>query len=235
VKCQAMENTYSKNSSIIPGKFNIYRSCIKSSIEVLKSIKFGLKIIHIYLTSIINFNYSIPFSIFYNTTKRKEIMLFAINYNYWNMCLPSHMICYLCIYVCLLPKSYITRGCHDRNRMVVEFTTTYAISAYHWYCEFESWSGRGVQHCDKVCQGLATGRWFSPGPMISSTNKTDRHDITEILLKVSVSGVKHHKTKPNLYSYSGFYTKYITIQIIQFIYLKIKFKNTFEPCYFGFG
>jgi hypothetical protein len=36
VKCQAMENTYSKNSSVIPGKFNIYRSCIKSSIEVLK-------------------------------------------------------------------------------------------------------------------------------------------------------------------------------------------------------
>jgi hypothetical protein len=31
-----MENTYSKNSSVIPGKFNIYRSCIKSSIEVLK-------------------------------------------------------------------------------------------------------------------------------------------------------------------------------------------------------
>ena len=27
VKCQAMENTYSKNSSVIPGKFNIYRSC----------------------------------------------------------------------------------------------------------------------------------------------------------------------------------------------------------------
>jgi hypothetical protein len=36
VKCQAMENTYSKNSSVIPGKFNIYRSCIKSPIEVLK-------------------------------------------------------------------------------------------------------------------------------------------------------------------------------------------------------
>ena len=35
VKCQAMENIYSKNSSVIPGKFNIYRSCIKSSIKVL--------------------------------------------------------------------------------------------------------------------------------------------------------------------------------------------------------
>jgi hypothetical protein len=36
---------------------------------------------------------------------------------------------------------------------------------------------------DKVCQWLATGRWCSPGPPVSSTNKTDRHDITEILLK----------------------------------------------------
>jgi hypothetical protein len=31
--------------------------------------------------------------------------------------------------------------------------------------------------CDKVCQWLATGQWFSPGPPVSSTNKTDRHDI----------------------------------------------------------
>jgi predicted metal-dependent hydrolase len=33
-----MENTYSKNISVIPGKFNIYRSCIKSSRDVLKYI-----------------------------------------------------------------------------------------------------------------------------------------------------------------------------------------------------
>jgi len=40
-----------------------------------------------------------------------------------------------------------------RNRMVVGFTSTYAISAYHhWCCEFGSLSGRGV--CDKVCQWL---------------------------------------------------------------------------------
>jgi hypothetical protein len=35
--------------------------------------------------------------------------------------------------------------------------------------------------CDKVCQWLPRGRWFSVGPPVSSTNKTDRHDITEIL------------------------------------------------------
>jgi hypothetical protein len=38
--------------------------------------------------------------------------------------------------------------------------------------------------CDQVCQWLSTGRWFSPGHPVSSTNKTDRHDITEVLLKV---------------------------------------------------
>ena len=39
--------------------------------------------------------------------------------------------------------------------------------------------------CDNVCQWLATGQWFSPVTSVSSTNKTDRHDITEILLKVA--------------------------------------------------
>ena len=35
----------------------------------------------------------------------------------------------------------------DRDRMVVGYTTTYAISPYHYLCcEFKSRSGRGVQH-----------------------------------------------------------------------------------------
>ena len=37
--------------------------------------------------------------------------------------------------------------------------------------------------CDKVFQWLATGRWFSPGPPVASTNKTDHHDITFYLLR----------------------------------------------------
>jgi hypothetical protein len=50
-------------------------------------------------------------------------------------------------------------------------------------------SGRGVFHLtlrDKVCQWLASGWWFSPGSSVSSTIKTDRHDITKILLKVAL-------------------------------------------------
>jgi hypothetical protein len=38
----------------------------------------------------------------------------------------------------------------------------------------------------KVCHGILTGRWFFPGPPVSSTNKTDTHDIVEILLKVAL-------------------------------------------------
>ena len=40
---------------------------------------------------------------------------------------------------------------------------------------------------DKVYQLLAQGRWFSPGTPASSTTKTGRHDIAEILLKVALN------------------------------------------------
>ena len=44
--------------------------------------------------------------------------------------------------------------------------------------------------CDKVCQWLVTGRWFPPGTPVPSTNKTDRHDIAEILLKLALNIIK---------------------------------------------
>ena len=44
--------------------------------------------------------------------------------------------------------------------------------------------------CDTVCQSLATSQWFSPGTPVSCTNKTDHHDITEILLKVALNTIK---------------------------------------------
>jgi hypothetical protein len=42
--------------------------------------------------------------------------------------------------------------------------------------------------CDKVCQWLASGLWFSPGTPVSCNNKTD---ITEILLKVASACIAH--------------------------------------------
>ena len=67
-----------------------------------------------------------------------------------------------------------------------------------WYLDLQlpmqlvaiSMRARCTTLCDKVCQWLATGRRFSPGPPVSSTNKTDRHDITEILLKVALNTIK---------------------------------------------
>jgi len=44
---------------------------------------------------------------------------------------------------------------------------------------------------DKVCQWLVAGRWFSLSPPVASTNKTDHHDITEILLKVALNTITH--------------------------------------------
>ncbi len=57
--------------------------------------------------------------------------------------------------------------------------------------DFESLSWQGALDstlCDKACQWLATGWWFSP---VSSTNKTDRHNITEVLLKVALHTTNH--------------------------------------------
>jgi hypothetical protein len=78
--------------------------------------------------------------------------------------------------------------------MVVGFTTTCVISTYHhWNCEFEPRSWRGILDttlCDRVCQWLSTGLWFSPGSPVSSTNKTDCYDITEIWLKMVLQHLK---------------------------------------------
>ena len=48
--------------------------------------------------------------------------------------------------------------------------------------------------CDKACQWLATDQWVSPGTPVSSTNKSGRHDITEILLKVALNIINHQPT-----------------------------------------
>jgi len=84
-----------------------------------------------------------------------------------------------------------------RDRMVVGFTTTCAISAYHhWSCEFEPRSWRDVldtKLCDKICQWFAMGRWFSPGTLVSSTYKNDSHD--KILLKVVLNTINPNQNQ----------------------------------------
>ena len=86
------------------------------------------------------------------------------------------------------------RGRLCRDWMVVGFTIACTISAYQHYesCEFESRSWRVVLNttlCDKVCQWLATRRWFTVDTPVSPTSNSDRHDITEILLKVVLNTI----------------------------------------------
>ena len=47
---------------------------------------------------------------------------------------------------------------------------------------------------DNVYQLLVHGRWFSPGTPSSSTTKTGRHDIAEILLEVALSTINQIKS-----------------------------------------
>jgi hypothetical protein len=100
---------------------------------------------------------------------------------------------YLPLYYILLNQNNIYTTSRGSDLMVVGSTTTYAISAYHhWSCEFEPRSWQSVFDttlCDKACQWLTTGWCFSP---VSSINKTDCHDITEILLKVALHHNPNH-------------------------------------------
>ena len=54
-------------------------------------------------------------------------------------------------------------------------------------CKLQKGCTRFAAASDKVYQLLAHGRWFSPGTSASSTTKTGRLDITEILLKVALN------------------------------------------------
>jgi hypothetical protein len=81
--------------------------------------------------------------------------------------------------------------------------------------------------CDKVCQWLATGGWFSP---VSSTNNTDCHDI--ITENIVENDVKHHKPKPKSYPRSILNTKKLK-PVIPFQRLSAmleNFQNNLKQC-----
>jgi hypothetical protein len=71
--------------------------------------------------------------------------------------------------------------------------TTKVVSSNRVHFEVYS-----IQHVITFCQWLVTGRWFSPGTLVSSTNK---YDITEILLKVALNTIT---MTPQCYSWTMF-------------------------------
>jgi hypothetical protein len=67
-------------------------------------------------------------------------------------------------------------------------STIFVISHISFY--LRSWRGAlDTTLCYTVCQWLASGRWFSPGIPVSSTNENDNQGITEILLKVALNTI----------------------------------------------
>jgi hypothetical protein len=62
--------------------------------------------------------------------------------------------------------------------------TTYTAWVRAQLCKLQKGCTRLSAASDKVDQLLAHGQWFSPGTVASSTTKTGRNDIAEILLKV---------------------------------------------------
>jgi hypothetical protein len=66
-----------------------------------------------------------------------------------------------------------------------------------------NWCTRLAAASDKVDQLFTHGRWFSPGTPASSTTKTGRHDIAEILLKVALNTINQIIKNNNSYSTNG--------------------------------
>jgi hypothetical protein len=83
-------------------------------------------------------------------------------------------------------------GCCGHVPMVVGFLTTCLSPLTLWVGSLIMRGVLDTTLCVKICQRLATSQWFSP---VSSTNKTDGHGITEILLKVALNTI-NLKPKP---------------------------------------
>ena len=78
-------------------------------------------------------------------------------------------------HICLKWDTHVCKCAMDENHMIIacleHMIDTWFLK--HIICIINMW--------------LATGQWFSPGPPDSSTKKTARHDITEILLTLTPS------------------------------------------------
>ena len=61
---------------------------------------------------------------------------------------------------------------------------------------------------DEGYQLLANGRWFYPGTLASSTTKTCRHDIAEVLLKVALNTTNRIKSNNDIFLETRIYGCY---------------------------
>ena len=92
---------------------------------------------------------------------------------------------FLCIFLCAFEWLLESYGSWIYNYLCNQCLST--LTLWVWIL-----LRRGVLNttlCDKFCLWLERDRLFFPGPPVSSTNKTDRHIIIEILLKVALNTI----------------------------------------------
>ena len=81
-----------------------------------------------------------------------------------------------------------TAGRTDRRRTLTHDKSSHGL----WPGELKRCT-RLASASDKVYQLLAHGRWFSLGTPASTSTKTGRHDIAEILLKLALNTINQIK------------------------------------------
>ena len=97
---------------------------------------------------------------------------------------------FLCILFQNMEQSYDVYMCILFQNMATVYDKIWKIWIVSKYMSGSWWGVLYTTLCNKVCQWLTPGRWFSLGTPVSSTNKIDRHDITEIVLKVALNTIK---------------------------------------------
>ena len=91
----------------------------------------------------------------------------------------------------IFPLIFIT--CDNIYDKLTSMDETNIISLFSnvrlWVQSRSWWSVLDTILCDIICQWLATSLWFPPGTPVSSTNKTDTHNISEILINVALNTI----------------------------------------------
>jgi hypothetical protein len=98
-----------------------------------------------------------------------------------------------------------------------------------------------IQSCVKIiwiyrCFENGKDNWFSPGTQISSTNKTDHHNLTQKLLKVALNAItitlycinRHFQVFNYLISYIFIYIHILQMELLYFP-SNIHEKTTYLP------
>ena len=152
---------------------------------------------------------STEFSVFYDLQNLKNKMYF---HQVLMQFLQVHtLMCYWrSINKCFLILTRGLKGAHLPNGLcwvlsVLCRPTFFINSHFIAHYKFGGWGDREFAFqcvldttlCDKDCPWLVANRWFFLGTVVSSTSKTDHHDITDILLNMVIT------TETVVYGYSS--------------------------------